>query len=62
MRCPQRSLQLILFALLIDEMFVNNGLIWIFSATELVYSVYKANKCGLDSLDRLFLLRTVRTF
>lgn len=35
-------------------MFVNNGLVGVFNATELIYAVYKANKGGLDSLDELY--------
>lgn len=36
---------------MIDEMFVNNGSVGVFNATELIYAVYKANKGGLDSLN-----------
>ena len=32
-------------------MFVNNGLVGVFNATELIDAVYKANKGGLDSLN-----------
>lgn len=35
----------------IDEMFVNNGLVGVFNATEWIYAVYKTNKGGLDSLN-----------
>lgn len=41
---------------IIDEMFVNNGLVGVFNATELIYAVYKANKGGLDSLNPLYCL------
>jgi len=37
---------------MIDEMFVNNGLVGVFNATELIYAV-KANKGGLDSLNKI---------
>lgn len=32
-------------------MFVHNGLVGVFNATELIYAVFKANKGGLDSLN-----------
>lgn len=35
-------------------MFVNNGLVGVFNATEVIYAVYKANKGGLDSLNELY--------
>lgn len=35
-------------------MFVNIGLVGVFSATELIYAVYKANKGGFDSLIELY--------
>lgn len=36
-------------------MFVNIGLVGVFSATELIYAVYKANKGGFDSLIELYI-------
>lgn len=56
MKCPSHSrLPPVLFffsslTIIINEIFVNNGLVEVFNATELNYTVHKANKGGVESL------------